>query len=505
MEDPNEIERLLSPRMGRRKRNGAEYVPTFRSQMARAIQRHGVGFGAGKKLRSRRGVIAVREPNARSRRCVVKVRYVPVRGGNRAAKLHLAYLVRDGVERDGTQGKLYGSDAGFDRDTVDKPLAGEQRQFRFIVSPEDGDRLDLTAFARQFMGQVEKDVGRRLLWAAVNHHNTDNPHVHIVVRGVDADGEDLRIDGRYIGQELGWRAQEIVTRELGPRTELEVVSERSKEVTREAFTPIDRMLASQLSSDNRLRPERLPATARAGRALWLARLATLEQMGLARREAGGAWELASGWDADLKQMEIISEARARLARHVPGCLGAGQVLDSGQAFDTIDGVVRGVGLHDELSGAMYVVVQRTAGDACYVVIRPEVAETLTVGDAVTIKNPPESWVKSTDRIVVRFAAEHGGVYDPVAHQAALMLRAGRLPSKGQPSPAELVGANLRRLQRLEGYGLVAKLAGGCWRVPPDLLAKLEAREKTHPRRRIQVDRVGPVRAARRDRGVSRDR
>jgi len=265
MEDPNEIERLLSPRMGRRKRNGAEYVPTFRSQMARAIQRHGVGFGAGKKLRSRRGVIAVREPNARSRRCVVKVRYVPVRGGNRAAKLHLAYLVRDGVERDGTQGKLYGSDAGFDRDTVDKPLAGEQRQFRFIVSPEDGDRLDLTAFARQFMGQVEKDVGRRLLWAAVNHHNTDNPHVHIVVRGVDADGEDLRIDGRYIGQELRWRAQEIVTRELGPRTELEVVSERSKEVTREAFTPIDRMLASQLSSDNRLRPERLPATARAGR------------------------------------------------------------------------------------------------------------------------------------------------------------------------------------------------------------------------------------------------
>jgi len=26
-----------------------------------------------------------------------------------------------------------------------------------------------------------------------------------------------------------------------------------------------------------------------------------------------------------------------------------------------------------------------------------------------------------------------------------------------------------------------------------LLARLEAREKTHPRRRIQVDRLGPVR------------
>ena len=154
---------------------------------------------------------------------------------------------------------------------------------------------------------------------------------------------------------------------------------------------------------------------------------------------------------------------------------------------------------------MYVVVQRAAGDACYVVVRPEVAETLAVGDVVTIKNPPESWVKSTDRIVARFAAEHGGVYDPAAHQAALTLRAGRQPASDQPSPAELVGANLRRLQRLEGHGLVAKLAGRCWRVPSNLLAKLEAREKTHPRRRIQVDRVGPARAVRRDRGESRDR
>jgi type IV secretory pathway VirD2 relaxase len=40
----------------------------------------------------------------------------------------------------------------------------------------------------------------RLLWAAVNHHNTDNPHVHIVVRGVDQDGNGLRIDGPYIAR-----------------------------------------------------------------------------------------------------------------------------------------------------------------------------------------------------------------------------------------------------------------------------------------------------------------
>ena len=46
-----------------------------------------------------------------SRRCVVKGRYVPMRGGGRApARLHLAYLERDGVERDRSPGHVYHRD-----------------------------------------------------------------------------------------------------------------------------------------------------------------------------------------------------------------------------------------------------------------------------------------------------------------------------------------------------------------------------------------------------------
>jgi type IV secretory pathway VirD2 relaxase len=143
---------------------------------------------------------------------------------------HLAYLERDGVERGGSPGRLYGAEDGFDRDAFRAPLAGEQRQFRFIVSPEDGDELDLKEFARRLMAQVENDLGRRLIWAAVNHHNTDNPHVHIDVRGIDVDGDDVRIDSAYIKHQMRWRAQEIVTRELGPRTELEYSRVREAEI-----------------------------------------------------------------------------------------------------------------------------------------------------------------------------------------------------------------------------------------------------------------------------------
>jgi type IV secretory pathway VirD2 relaxase len=88
------------------------------------------------------------------------------------------------------------------------------------------------------MCQVEKDTGRQLNLAAVNHHDTDNPHVHIVVRGGDKNGDDLRIDGRYLGEGMRWRAQELLTRELGRRSEMDLAMERSLDVGRETLTDI---------------------------------------------------------------------------------------------------------------------------------------------------------------------------------------------------------------------------------------------------------------------------
>ena len=67
--------------------------------------------------------------------------------GARASALHLTYIERDGVERDGSPGRLYG--AGNDtpvRELISTSVAEKKRQFRFIVSPEDAREIDLTAF-----------------------------------------------------------------------------------------------------------------------------------------------------------------------------------------------------------------------------------------------------------------------------------------------------------------------------------------------------------------------
>ena len=82
----------------------------------------------------------------------------------------------------------------------------DRHQFRFIVAPEDGDRLsDLRGFTRDVMRQMEEDLGTRLDWIAVDHFSTGHPHSHVIVRGRDELGKDLIIAQDYITDGLRLR------------------------------------------------------------------------------------------------------------------------------------------------------------------------------------------------------------------------------------------------------------------------------------------------------------
>jgi hypothetical protein len=144
-------------------------------------------FGRGRAAFSRARLFSP------SRRVVVKARVVRHQGrAFRSAPLsaHLSYLKREGVTRDGEKARMF--DAGADRadDAVFAERCQDDRHhFRFIVSPEDaGEMTDLKAFTRDLAKQMEADLGTRLDWVAVDHWNTDNPHVHLLVRGVDQEG-----------------------------------------------------------------------------------------------------------------------------------------------------------------------------------------------------------------------------------------------------------------------------------------------------------------------------
>jgi type IV secretory pathway VirD2 relaxase len=54
--------------------------------------------------------------------------------------------------------------------------------YRFVLSPERADGLDLRELTRTAMAQLERDSGGRLPpWVAAIHRNTAHPHVHIVM------------------------------------------------------------------------------------------------------------------------------------------------------------------------------------------------------------------------------------------------------------------------------------------------------------------------------------
>jgi type IV secretory pathway VirD2 relaxase len=81
--------------------------------------------------------------------------------------------------------------------------------------PQDAEQLSgLRAFTRDQMAQAERDLDTRLDWVGIDHWNTDNPHIHVIVRGRSDDGRDLVIARDYISQDL--RAPHLATLELGP-------------------------------------------------------------------------------------------------------------------------------------------------------------------------------------------------------------------------------------------------------------------------------------------------
>jgi type IV secretory pathway VirD2 relaxase len=212
--------------------------PTFRRSSGTAGRST---FGRGRRAALS---LASRSPN---RRVVVMTRIVRHRGGRfRSAPLskHIAYLKREGVTRDGADARIF--DATSD-DANTKAFAErceeDRHHFRFTVSPEDaGQMADLRAFTRELMADAESDLGSRVEWVAVDHWNTDNPHIHVLLRGRADDGQDLVISRDYISHDFRTRAAERVTLELAPRSEQEIRAGLEKEVDAERWTSLDRSL-----------------------------------------------------------------------------------------------------------------------------------------------------------------------------------------------------------------------------------------------------------------------
>jgi type IV secretory pathway VirD2 relaxase len=366
------------------------------------------------------------------------------------------------------------------RRTFEEPRLHESHQFRFIVSPEDAGDLDLKAYVRRLMDQVERDLGRKVEWAAVNHYDTGHPHAHIVVRGVDREGHELRLDRSYIASGMRWRAQEIATQELGLRHEFEIRRAHAREITQERFTTLDREI-ERLSNDGALELRSPKRPTRVDPSILVSRLEHLEAMGLAERLSSNRWSLSAGWQDDLKRLGTRGDVIKQIHDVVRGDSSRYRIIRDGEPLLTdlnadrkaLVGRVAGKGLSDEIKGAFYAVIEAPDGFAYHLPIDARTAERVREGDLVFFGTRPQLAVRPLDRRISEAAHQNRGLY-------AL-----------EPAADERERGNIvRRLGELEREGLIAARGPGRWNVPADLIERLESQPRVEPvRERVWVQKL----------------
>ena len=177
---------------------------------------------------------------------------------------------------------------------------------------------------------MESDLGTRLDWVGIAHWNTDNPHVHLVVRGVADDGCDLVISRDYISHGLRSRAEDLVSAELGPRPEHEIRSALEREVEPERWTRLDaaiRMAADDIGFID-LRPDNPGVDDPQARRLAIGRLQKLERMGLATAAGPGQWMISLKAEPVLRDLGMRGDIIKTMHRAFTGRVELGPLGDA---------------------------------------------------------------------------------------------------------------------------------------------------------------------------------
>ncbi|MEW9855083.1 DUF3363 domain-containing protein [Novosphingobium sp. M1R2S20] len=533
----------FEPRVGRSRRDSVR-APSTRDMRGRVLEqvarRGGNPRGGGPKLagthgassgrfnaRGRGAKIAAVLPRGsgwtidrgsglkvRPRRVAVKARVVKLAGKATAVARHVNYLERDGVTRDGGPTRFYSTFADeADAKAFAERGAEDRHQFRFIVSPEDGREFgDLKNFTRDLMARMEQDLATNLDWVAVDHFDTGHPHTHVLVRGVTEDGKTLNIAGDYIARGIRARASEIMTRELGPQSEIEVRQQLSREVEAERLTRLDRDLLSQ-AKDNVVDLSHIEGPM-AGDAeyqqLLVGRARVLERMELATKSGPLSWTLDRATEQTLSDMgrrgdivrtlhqrvkldlvgDLFDRVRSgkrpvgpsseRLVVHEPAKIRAPvPELPSGPVI----GKVVGRGAADEDHERRYLVVDGVDGRSHYLDIGTT-EQTLPTGATVRL-DPKQVDVRAVDRTIVAVAAASGGKYDVDFH-----LKHDRNATE------DFAEAHVRRLEAIRrATGKPERQPSGTWIIAPDHLDRVltyeQGKQRAEPYR-IQVLSPMPI-------------
>lgn len=112
--------------------------------------------------------------------------------------------------------------------------------------------LDLPSYTREVMARAEAALGTKLSWVAVDHHDTDNPHTHIVIRDRRANCQDLVLPSDFIQHGFRGIARDVATDWLGRRSPEQERLALDRETRRDGPTRLDALIEPQLDKAGRV-------------------------------------------------------------------------------------------------------------------------------------------------------------------------------------------------------------------------------------------------------------
>lgn len=205
---------------------------------------------------SRKGVKSSNyNPPAFNQRVIIKATYKILANpaeARRSLKMHMGYIMREGT---GDSPPFSPDQKHMDSENIKNFTNDDnEKTFRFIISPENAkmfkDDAEFKNYIQDVMTQLSHDLQiPQLNWMAVNHYNTDNPHCHVLLKGLSKEGKDVTIPKEYLKSNFRKMSEEIATNYLGARSIEDLQTAKYAEVDAERFTGIDaKIIVSALNN-----------------------------------------------------------------------------------------------------------------------------------------------------------------------------------------------------------------------------------------------------------------
>ena len=208
-----------------------------------------------------------------------------------------------------------------------------------------------------------EDLGVQLKWVGVVHQKTDNPHVHLVIKGTEPNGKDLIIKPDYISHGMRFRSADLLTRELGPRSELSILKAKQKALLQNRALAIDYKIAQLAKEhDGKFTPfifrdlDQIKAAQ--------VRIKHLQSLGLVTQPTKwpkNFYQIDFSLIEKLKDLEAHHDLYKKISR-----FGIKEEVRKHLPERSMVGKIVSKGLQDELNATYYVILDGADGNKWYV-------------------------------------------------------------------------------------------------------------------------------------------